>query len=216
MFLIRLLLFAICIVFLSLTTSTLVEYFMCQRPEYNPELWNHSSIQTYNNCYIYALNKPKSSRTRKTSPGLGEQGAGESGTRDFGRDYSNYTCDYFDKLIKNDIPEAIRYNVGSINNFSCPTNYYEIALVLDDNHTPHKKGDDDFHFYRKDCGTEYWSHKPGSAPVTKKDASGNLIVDPQHSNRDFPNHNYYKFCGYYCVPNNTNIYDSTKVKLNMD
>ena len=188
---------------------------MCQRPEFNPDIWNHDSVQTYNNCYIYALNKPKTTRTRKTSPGLGEDGGGNMGTKDYGRDYSNYTCDYFDKLIKNDIPQAIRYDVDSIDDVKCPDNYYEIALVLDDNKTPDISGDDDFHFYRKDCNTEFWSHKPGSAPVTKLDASGNYILDPQKSDRDFDNHNYYKFCGYYCIPNDTTTYDSTKVSLNI-
>ena len=86
MILTRLLVFAICVILLTLSTSALVEYFMCQRPEYNSTLWNHGTIQSYNNCYIYALNKPKTTRTRKTSPGLGEMGAGEPNTRDFGRD----------------------------------------------------------------------------------------------------------------------------------
>ena len=215
MILVRLFIFALCVVLFSLSTSVLVEYFMCQRPEYNQELWNHNSIQKYNNCYIYALNKPKTSRTNKTSPGLGEKGGGEYGTPDFGRDYSIYTCDYFDKLIKNDIPGAIRYEVDSIDKVKCPKNYYEIALVLDDNHTPNTSGDDDFHFYRKDCGTEYWSHKPGSSPVKKTDASGKLILDPQHSDRNFSNHNYYKFCSYYCIPNNTDVYEATKNKLGL-
>ena len=101
MFFSRFIVFIICIILLSISTSALVEFFTCQRPEYNPKLWNHSSVQTYNNCYIYALNKPKTTRIRKTSPGLGVNGAGEEGTGNFGRDYSNYTCDYFDKLIKN-------------------------------------------------------------------------------------------------------------------
>ena len=215
MLLTRFIIFIICVIVLSISTSALVEFFICQRPEYNSDLWNHSSVQTYNNCYIYAINKPKTTRTRKTSPGLGEKGGGISGTRDFGRDYSNYTCDYFDKLIKNDIPNAIRHNVDSIDKVKCPDNYYEIALVLDDNKTPNVSGDDDFHFYRKDCDTEFWSHKPGSAPVTKTDASGNLILDPQKSNRNFSNHNYYKFCGYYCIPNDTNTYSSTKKELGL-
>ena len=215
MILSKFIVFLICVVLLSISTSALVEFFNCQRPEYNSKLWNHNSVQKYNNCYIYALNKPKTTRTQKTSPGLGEKGGGESGTGDFGRDYSNYTCDYFDKLIKNDIPGAIRHQVDSIDKVKCPANHYEIALVLDDNKTPNVSGDDDFHFYRKDCGTEFWSHKPGSAPVKKTDASGNLILDPQKSNRNFPNHNYYNFCGYYCIPHDVGTYLSTKSELGL-
>ena len=206
----KFLIFTISVILLSLSTSVLVEYFHCRRPQYDPRLWNHGSIQTYNNCYIYALNRPKTSRTRKTSPGLGyHKGGGNKGTSDIGRDYSNYTCDYFDKLIKNDIPGAIKFDVDSVERVKCPSSHYEIALALDD------EGDNDFHFYRKDCNTKYWSHKPGSSPVTKEDASGKLILDPQKSDRDFPNHNYNNFCGYYCIPNKPNVYEDTKRQLGL-
>lgn len=207
--------FLICIILLSISTSALVEFFMCQRPEFNPKLWNHDFVKKYNNCYIYALNKPKTTRVKKTSPGLGEIGGGEKGIGDFGRDYSNYTCKYFDKLIKHDIPGIKKSNANSVQELQCPPDHYEIALVLDDGGTPKKMGDNDFHFYRKDCNTEFWSHKPGAAAVTKKDASGNFILDPKFSDRNFPNHNYYKFCSYYCVPNKTDIYEATKKELKM-
>ena len=207
--------FIICATLLSISTSALVEFFQCQRPEYNPDLWNHSRIQTYNNCYVYALNRPKTTRTRKTSPGLGEKGAGNSNISDYGRDYSNYKCSYFDELIKHDIPNSFKSTASSASNLKCPSTHHEIALVLDDNKTPNEGGDDDFHFYRKDCDTNLWSHKPGSAPVTKFDASGRFITDPKFSDRNFSNHNYYQFCGYYCVPNNDTTYQYTKKELGL-
>jgi len=212
----RLLIFIICVMILSVTTGALVEFFSC--PKYNAELWNHDKVQTYNNCYVYALNRPKTTRTKKTSPGLGAKGAGDIGIGDYGRDYGNYQCEYFDKLIKHDIPSAIKMDVNNADELEgrCPESHHEIALVLDDNYTPNKSGDDDFHFYRRDCGTKLWSHKPGSAPVTKLDASGNYITDPKYSDRNFSNHNYYKFCSYYCVPNNDNsTYEKTKKELGL-
>jgi hypothetical protein len=212
----RLVILLACAIVLSISTSFIVEFFSC--PTYNPNLWNHDKVQTYNNCYVYALNRPETRRTKKTSPGLGEKGAGDKGIGDYGRDYSNYTCSYFDELIKHDIPNAIKMDVKDAKELSgkCPESYHEIALVLDDNFTPDKKDEDDFHFYRRDCGTKFWSHKPGSAPVTKLDASGKYITDPQYSDRNFSNHNYYKFCGYYCIPNQENeIYELTKKELGL-
>ena len=123
--------FLICIILLSISTSALVE-FLCVKDLVNPKLWNHDSVKKYNNCYIYALNKPKTTRVKKTSPGLGEIGGGEKGIGDFGRDYSNYTCKYFNKLIKHDIPGIKKSNTNSVQELQCPPDHYEIALVLDD------------------------------------------------------------------------------------
>jgi hypothetical protein len=213
----RFFLLVLSVVLLSMSTASLVEFFECTRPLYDSAVWNHSQVQKYNNCYIYALNRPKTSRTQKTSPGLGQNGGGDKGTANMYRDYNIYTCDYFDQLIKNDIPGAVRMNhIQSAGQLTCPNNYYEAALVLDDDGTPYNSDEDDFHFYRKDCGTNLWSHKPGSAPVTKLDASGQYITDPKTSDRNFPNHNYYKFCGYYCVPHDESTYKSTKKELGLD
>jgi hypothetical protein len=216
MVIIRLVLLIFSVILLSFSTASLVEFFeSCRRPIFHPELWNHNKVQFYNNCYVYALNRPKTDRTKKTSPGLGIKGAGDPGTVDMGRDYNNYTCDYFHQLIINDVPGAFKENANSSTEMKCPDTHHEMALVLDDNKTSHVSDDNDFHFYRRDCGTELWSHKPGSAPVTRLDASGQYITDPKTANHDYPNHDYYKFCGYYCVPNGTNTYDSTKTELKM-
>ena len=202
-----------CAVLLSISASAIVEFFSC--PSYNPDLWNHDKIQTYNNCYVYALNRPETRRVNKTSPGLGEKGAGDKGIGDYGRDYSNYTCNYFDELIKHDIPNAIKMNVKNAKELKCPESYHEIALVLDDNFTPNKKDDDDFHFYRRIVELNFGVINQVQL-LTKLDASGNFITDPQYSDRNFSNHNYYKFCGYYCVPNNENeIYELTKKELGL-
>ena len=39
MLLTRFIIFIICVIVLSISTSALVEFFICQRPEYNSDLW---------------------------------------------------------------------------------------------------------------------------------------------------------------------------------
>jgi hypothetical protein len=48
-----------------------------------------------------------------------------------------------------------------------------------------------------------WSHKPGAAKVTDRDASGNLIFNPLKANWDFDSINYSHPCKFFTVPMNT-------------
>jgi hypothetical protein len=51
-----------------------------------------------------------------------------------------------------------------------------------------------------------WSHKPGSTPVSDKDADGKLIFDPLKANWDFSGKggiNYSKKCCFFTIPVNT-------------
>lgn len=51
-----------------------------------------------------------------------------------------------------------------------------------------------------------WSHKPGSTPVTDKDADGKLIFDPLKANWDFSGKggiNYSKNCCFFIIPMNS-------------
>jgi len=51
-----------------------------------------------------------------------------------------------------------------------------------------------------------WSHKPGSTPVSDRDADGNLIFDPLKANWDFTRRggvNYSKNCCFFVIPMNT-------------
>ena len=81
-----------------------------------------------------------------------------------------------------------------------PVGYSKIALVIDPM--------DDYHFYRQDPDG-YWSHKPGSQPVTRLDADGVLIIDPMTCNRDYTKQgkslNYTLFCGFFSVPRRMRI-----------
>lgn len=191
------------------------EYFDCYAPEFNEKLWEHDIIIEYNNCYSYAMNFPMLNRKYKASPGGGEEDIGNKGTNNANRNYDIYTCSYFDKLIKNDYPNIIKKDVNNVNELNCPTGYYQMALVIDDEKTPYEHDGDDFHFYRKDCDTKYWSHKPGGSHVSRVDASGNLITDPKYCDRNYGDNNYYKFCSYYCVPFDDTQYNKIKNKLNL-
>ena len=62
----------------------------------------------------------------------------------------------------------------------------------------------DYHWYRLNAdGT--WSHKPGSEPVTNRDASDKIIIDSKKADRDTSHcygkgaPNYTEFIGYFEV-----------------
>ena len=64
----------------------------------------------------------------------------------------------------------------------------------------------DYHWYRQDDNGR-WSNKPGPAPATDKDASGNPITSPETADRKYvfgPDYclDYSIFCTYYCVDKN--------------
>lgn len=74
---------------------------------------------------------------------------------------------------------------------ACPYGSYKVALVMDPGV--------EFHWYRQDADG-FWSHKRGHLPVTRRDASNHLIVNPQHADRNYGDVNYTQFCDFYCVP----------------
>ena len=80
----------------------------------------------------------------------------------------------------------------------CDKNSFKGAMVVDPGNT--------FHYYRQNTdGT--WSHKPGTLPITDKDADQKTIYTPYTANRDYTKPgesdpiNYTNFCGYYSIPN---------------
>ena len=124
-------------------------------PVYEPDWWNVSSRQPYNNCYNYATNYRTDTFAQ---PG-----------RASGAMYGALNCPEVktgalaDELI--DSPSA---------NNKCPGEGHLVALVI----WPGV----DYHWYRKGRDGK-WSHKPGSTPVTNLDNSGNLITDPRNADR---------------------------------
>ena len=170
---------------------------VCMKPLYDEELWNHKKFKKNNNFYNYARNQPDSTLTKKRYPAKGI----------VKRDFNNYTCKYFDYLLHEDNPKIYKTS----KQMPCKCDEYKIALALDDNSTPYLNEKDDFHFYRQDFDTNIWSHKRGGSNVSRKDASGKLIYDPELADRNYKKHdktkyNYRKFCGFYCLPYNDKKY----------
>ena len=53
-----------------------------------------------------------------------------------------------------------------------------------------------------------WSHKTGTNDVSRLDANGDIIINPEYCDRDYTTvnkkedeHNYNLFCGYFSIPN---------------
>lgn len=106
------------------------------------------------------------------------------------------TCPVVEKLMMADIPNITRVDYAT----KCPANTSKIALVVD-------KGED-YHYYRQDPDG-MWSHKDGSNKVKRYDALKMPIANPQFASRDYQwtgsDLNYEDFCGFYCVPRNTDV-----------
>jgi len=172
--------------------------------KYNPKKTNnHSYFRYSNNCYNYILNDygdsfnqcqdfchqehkegcPK--KTIKCRQLMKQPGNGLVNKKD-------YNCPTLEKIIMKENPGLYKSSSEDV----CQNGFYKIASVAD----PSKA----FHFYRQNNDAT-WSHKPGSFPVTNKDASGNIIITPHIVDRDYshlPNKlNYTDFCGYYCIKN---------------
>jgi hypothetical protein len=136
-------------------------------PIYEPAWWNVQARQPVNNCYNYGTNYRSDTFAQ---PGLAA-----------GAMYTALTCAAVrpaaikDELI--DSPAA---------NNRCPQEGHLAALVIWPNF--------DFHWYRKGRNG-YWSHKPGSTPVTNLDNSGATIPDPRTADRG----GYTDFCTFMTV-----------------
>jgi len=174
--------------------------FGCKKPIYDENLWNNNKIIKYNNCYSYAFNEPDPTKESKLD-------IGRLSNNRMKKD--NFTCNHLNNLLLKDRPNITK--VSGVD--SCGCNEYGVAMVLDDNETPYIDDHDDFHFYRKDYNSEYWSHKPGSTPVSRLDANGDMILNPELADRKYKNWDYNQFCGYYCVPHDDSQYNYVKQML---
>jgi hypothetical protein len=147
--------------------------------EYNPKLWNNNiDIRNSHNCYSYALGKIIKKLKSKAQPGYAS-----------GFNYiekSDYDCKKFRERMKKDSPGSYLEKFDT----ACYPGFYKIFLALDPGN--------DYHWWRMNKDG-YWSHKPGSSKVTNLDASGNTIINPLLSNRDFKHRNYHKPCFFACI-----------------
>ena len=181
-------------------------------PAFDFEKWSKPIVEGSHNCYVYFLDDivnytfeqceiickknnnchKKDSECARLKPQPGKY-AFYNNLRNNIND--KFTCKSMLKGIKDDNP-----SIKVLNKFEekCPRGFYKGALVIDTNDT--------YHFYRQD-NDGLWSHKPGTLPITKKDANGNLIYVPHLSDMNYNKLRnggieYDKFCNYLCVPSN--------------
>jgi hypothetical protein len=136
-------------------------------PLFEPAWWNVPAIQPFNNCYNYATNYRSDTFAQ---PGLAA-----------GAMYTSLTCA---SVLPASVADALIDKPGANN--KCPPEGHLVALVIAPGF--------DFHWFRKGRNG-YWSHKPGSTPVTNLDNSGDTIPDPRTADRG----PYTQFCTFMVV-----------------
>lgn len=142
-------------------------------PEYDPDQWNDN--MKYNNCTAYAFNDHKPfGRDKKPVPG---------------HQQVHYNCQDLEASLFEDVPELKKTTFQE----RCPAGYHKIYLTVS------SEKENDFHFYRQDQNG-YWSHKPGSLPVTNLDARKQKIINPETADRRYPYRHYNQSCAFYCAP----------------
>lgn len=160
---------------------------------------NNIFVKESHNCYTYFLNMKSQKAVDLCKQDYGEHNFCRRAQPGYYSGYeplqkTDYNCPTIMKRTLEDNPEI--YQVDDIN-AKCKPGYYKGALVV----APGR----DYHYYRQDDdGAGFWSHKPGYKPSTTRDSDGNLIVDPQLASRNYGGTlNYSEFCGYLCVPRNS-------------
>ena len=147
-------------------------------PSYNPGLWNTPAHQSHNNCYNYS--------TDIMTDTFAQPGRAHGV-------FPPTTC-------AGTGSGAVADGLVETKEKRCPSCSHLVALVI-------SPGDSgcvaDYHWYRLDDNGR-WSNKPGPAPATDKDASGNPITNPETADRKYifgPDYciDYSIFCTYYCV-----------------
>lgn len=155
--------------------------------DYIPSYWNSSNIIYRSNCYGYMWN-----RISYDEPPYGY--VFQPGYR---------TGDYYTSLTVSAIVNAVSSDAASLgatfrssSYWEVPgSNEYKVALVI----APGV----DYHWYRQNSsGT--WSHKPGLTEITNRDASDNIIYDPQSADRNYSYANYSLWGGYFIVSRTPN------------
>ena len=159
----------------------------CSGPLWEPKLWNNLNDIPHlkkTNCYEYAFNYISHSE-EKLQPG--ELSSGK---------FKDYSCESIIRKMKEDYSDV----KDSYFREKLDCTRYKIALVIDTN-------DNDYHFYRQDTNG-LWSHKTCTNDVSRLDANGDIIINPEYCDRDYTTvnkkedeHNYNLFCGYFSIPN---------------
>lgn len=166
-------------------------------PLYNPDRYNDKyHIRTTHNCFAYAfdhMEPPAPDKCTKNSCPVSFHQPGKISGYPGWNEVDGKRCPDILARLHADVSGISLTTFDAI----CDPGYSKIALVVSPK--------DDYHFYRQDSNG-YWSHKPGSMPVTNKDSSGNLISNPEIASRDYSGENggvnYERFCSYLCIPRN--------------
>ncbi len=165
-------------------------------PAYSSSYWNDNyTALLRNNCYNYATNKRTDTRAQ---PGKSYNG----GVNPI-QHPSQITCTNYiwgaalDGLVGATGDSRTIEFMGVSDPGSCPAvRPAKMALVVDPEY--------DYHWYRVDSNSAYWSHKPGSTAVRQIDNSGNLIANPETADRG----GYTQFCGYFCTASSSTAQNS--------
>jgi hypothetical protein len=181
-----------------------IKLFPNPRPLYEnprPEDITWNSRKKEFNCYAYAVSGIEKNPDLNLPSVPGTIGGGGLQNNDI-----------INSLIKDGL-KKLENSPGSIP--QPEQGHYLIALVVDNrsgkgfNQAGSLTQKSDFHFYRLDTdGT--WSHKANNCNVSRIDASGQTILNPEFADRDYRkilingiqfNINYNEFIGYFQVPN---------------
>lgn len=144
--------------------------------DYDPTHWTSLPNVANLNCYDYSMGNDNVMQKRSSQPVPWPEDG-------------EYSCPVVEAGVLLQNPTTAIWEFER----PCPIGMRKIALVVDA--TGPKS---DFHFYRQD-DDGMWSHKPGSLDPRRVDASGNRIMAPHMSDRDFKAYDYAEFCNYYCV-----------------
>jgi hypothetical protein len=152
-------------------------------PSYNPGLWNTPAHQSHNNCYNYSTDIMTDTFAQ---PGQ-----------------AHGVFPPYPPTCAGTGSGAVADGLVGAKEKQCAGCSHLVALVI----SPGTGGCGvDYHWYRLDDNGR-WSNKPGPAPATDKDASGNPITSPETADRKYvfgPDYclDYSIFCTYYCVDKN--------------
>lgn len=148
--------------------------------DYQPNLWNTSTIQPSTNCYSYALNT-------QVLPSTNELVYLQPGFYSTGDDTPTVSASEIERLFLLDAEEHGTIASPISAEALCRTGTYKVALVI---------GALDYHWYRQNPDGS-WSHKTGQGAVSNVDASGDIIYDPRTCDRSYFLNNYHTFVGFY-------------------
>lgn len=167
-------------------------------PPYEPDFWNMSyETRESSNCYAYAVLQVCSKQLHcKIQPG---QISRASRDKPFLRKVINaIQTAYGEELDAKFILSQVKKDLGKFRTIYKttadaipPKGFRKVALVIAPN--------EDYHWYMQNA-EGFWSHKPGVTEVTNRDASGEIVWNPEKANRNyFKIVNYSEFAGYFMV-----------------